>query len=138
MIVCGKNAVFGLPEVKRSVIAGAGGCYRLPRAISRAVALEMIATGDPIDAARALDLGLVNRVAEDVTKEALALADRICANAPVAVQESLVVARSAAEATEKELQALVMKGFAVISRTRDFQEGPLAFMEKREPRWTGE
>jgi enoyl-CoA hydratase/carnithine racemase len=75
---------------------------------------------------------------EDVTKEALALADRICANAPVAVQESLVVARSAAEATEKELQALVMKGFAVISRTRDFQEGPLAFMEKREPRWTGE
>jgi enoyl-CoA hydratase/carnithine racemase len=140
MIVCGEKTVFALPEVKRSLIAGAGGVYRLPRALPRVVALELIATGDPIDSQRAYNLGMVNRVVADntVRDEAIKLAGKICENAPVAVCESLSIARAVAEQPEKELQAQVMGAFGKLNKTRDFQEGPLAFMEKRAPRWSGE
>jgi enoyl-CoA hydratase/carnithine racemase len=140
MIVCGENTVFGLPEVKRSLMAAAGGVYRLPRAVPRAVALEMIATGDPIDGKRAYELGLVNRVVGDAQakEEALKLAARVCANAPLAVQASLSVARLAKEKTEVELKGLVMNSFGKLMQSRDFKEGPLAFMEKRLPKWSGQ
>jgi enoyl-CoA hydratase/carnithine racemase len=140
MIVCGERAYFGLPEVKLSMIAGAGGAYRLPRAIPRAVAFEMLGTGDPIDADRAFHLGLVNRVVADsqVTAQALNLAKKICENAPIAVRESLAIARLANERTEKELQELSTDSYWTLCNTKDFREGPLAFMEKRTPRWTGE
>ncbi len=140
MIVCGENSAFGLPEVKRSVVAGAGGLYRLPRAIPRAIAIEMITTGLPIDAKRAAELGLVNRVAPDaeVKDEALKLADKICKNAPLAVYESLAIARVAKDLSEAECQPLVMQAFDRLKKTKDFQEGPKAFLEKRAPQWTGE
>lgn len=140
MIVCGQSSVIGLPEVKRSLIAGAGGLYRLPRVIPRAVAIEMITTGEPVDANRAAELGLVNRVAPDadVVNEALKLAEKICENAPLAVFESLAIARKAKELSEAECQPIVMQAFGRLSKTKDFQEGPKAFLEKRAPQWTGE
>jgi enoyl-CoA hydratase/carnithine racemase len=140
MVVCGKNALFGLPEVKRSMVAGAGGSYRLPRVIPRAIALEMLSTGEPIDAGRAFDLGLVNRVVDrgQEKDQALKLAGTICGNAPIAVRETLAIARLANERSETELQELSNNSYGILSKTKDFKEGPLAFIEKRAPRWTGE
>jgi enoyl-CoA hydratase/carnithine racemase len=137
--VCADTTVFGLPEVKRGLIAGAGGIYRLPRQLPRAVALEMIAVGEPLTAARALAFGLVNAVvpAGDVLQKALDYARRICENAPLSVRESLAIARVAAERTEAELEALKDAAVARLSRTSDWLEGPRAFVEKRKPRWTG-
>ncbi|MGE3251426.1 MAG: enoyl-CoA hydratase-related protein [Hyphomonadaceae bacterium] len=139
MIVAGQNASFGLPEVRRGVFAGAGGVFRLPRVIPRALAFEMIATGEPISAQRAYDAGLVNRLsaAGDAKTEALRLAERIVLSAPIAVQRSLAIARSAADETEEELWARSRTLGKDIAETEDFQEGLRAFAEKRTPTWTG-
>src|SRR5580698_517309 len=90
LVVAADHATFGTPEAKRGLIAGAGGLIRMPKRLPIAVALEMAMTGDPIDAARAYDLGLVNRVVPSgvVVEEAIALADSIAANAPLAVRYS--------------------------------------------------
>jgi len=139
MIVAGQSASFGLPEVKRGIIAGAGGAYRLPRAIPRHVALEMIATGNPITAQRGYDLGLVNRVVADeaVRDTAIALAEAVVVCAPVSVRESLGVARVAAEHGETELQAMLAAGVRAVEASPDYIEGPKAFVEKRPPVWQG-
>jgi enoyl-CoA hydratase len=139
MIVAGESARFGLPEVKRGLLAAAGGVYRLPRAIPRNIALEMIATGQPISAARAAELGLVNRVVPDseVLDAALALARDITANAPLAVQESLEVARLHNERTDAELRELSFEANMRLRKTEDYKEGPRAFLEKRPAIWTG-
>jgi len=139
MIVAGPTASFGLPEVKRGICAAAGGAYRLPRVIPRAIALEMIATGEPISAERGYQLGLVNKlVAEDqVQAEALALAARIAANAPLSVRESLAVARAAADLEEPELRTMLDAAFTRLMASPDAQEGPRAFVEKRAPVWRG-
>ena len=139
LAVAAEGATFGLPEVKRSLVAGAGGVFRLPRALPRAIALEMIATGEPIPAARAAQFGLVNAVvpAERVREAALALARKVCANAPLAVRESLAVARQAADLDEEALWELSRAASQRIRQTEDFQEGPRAFVEKRAPVWKG-
>ena len=108
MIVASQTSVFGLPEVKRGLIAGAGGIYRLPRALPRHIAFELIATGADLTAARAHEFGMVNRLtaAGQALEGAIALASAICACAPVAVLESLKVARAADDfddATLKEM-----------------------------------
>jgi enoyl-CoA hydratase/carnithine racemase len=140
MRVCGESAEFGLPEVKRGLVAGAGGVSRLPRQIPRAVALELIATGDRIGARRAYELGLVNRVVADGQEraEALKLAEAIAVNAPVAVKEALNIARQALDHSDEELLALTAEALERLMKTKDFQEGPRAFLEKRAPVWTGE
>ena len=137
MVVAADNAVFGLTEPRRGLIAAAGGLYRLPRAIPRAIALEMLATGMTIDARRAYDLGLVNRVVEEaqLRKEAIALAEQIAANAPLSVRESLAVGRIAAECTEQECQRLSAEATERIMASEDASEGPRAFVEKRAPVW---
>ena len=140
LIVAVPNARFGLPEVKRGLIASAGGLYRLPRALPPAVAREMILTGEPIGAERAHALGMVNVMAADgpgLLDAALALAARITVNAPVAVRESLAVARRALDATDAELREASEQGQARNMKSDDYQEGPRAFIEKRAPRWTG-
>lgn len=139
MAVAAETATFGLPEVKRSLIAAAGGVYRLPRALPRAIALEMIATGEAISAARAATFGLVNQVvpAAQVRDAALKLARAICANAPIAVRESLAVARASYDLSERELRDLCEERRRRIWETEDFREGPRAFIEKRAPRWVG-
>ena len=104
-----------------------------------AVALELALTGDPMDAARAYELGLVNRVVPgaEVLDVALALAERIAKNAPAAVRVSKEVMRSAAEISEAEAWPLNDKAFGEISAAPDALEGAVAFAEKREPHWTG-
>lgn len=139
MSVVSDDAKFGLPEVKRGLAALASGLYRLPRGLPRAIALELIATGEPISAQRAFEFGLVNRVVPkgDVVAGALQLAGIIAANAPIAVRESLVIARDAFNRSEDELEALAAAMGKRLALTEDYQEGPRAFIEKRSPRWTG-
>ena len=139
LAIAAEGATFGLPEVKRSLVAAAGGVFRLPRALPKAVALHMIATGEPISAATALHHGLVNAVvpAAEVRDAALALARTITGNAPIAVRESLAIARQANELDEETLWNLSRAASDRMKLTEDFQEGPRAFVEKRAPRWTG-
>ncbi len=139
MVVASETAKFGLPEVKRGLVALAGGLYRLPRALPRAVAFEMITTGEPIDAATAQAHGLINRVVPpgSVRDGALVLARSICANAPLAVRESLHIARHAHEEGEPELKKLGFDAWKRITASEDFKEGPRAFIEKRRPNWSG-
>jgi enoyl-CoA hydratase/carnithine racemase len=95
MVVASQQAQFGLPEVKRGIMAGAGGVFRAARRLPPAVAYELLATGEPIDALRAYTLGLVNRLVQpgEARAVALALAAQIAGNAPLSVQQSLIVAR---------------------------------------------
>jgi enoyl-CoA hydratase/carnithine racemase len=139
LAIAAETANLGLPEVKRSLVAGAGGVFRLPRALPKAIALQMIATGEPITAARAAQFGLINAAvpADQVVSAALDLARRICANAPIAVKESLAIARRAADLPESDLWALCREAGLRVRATEDFQEGPRAFVEKRAPKWVG-
>ena len=139
MVVADDAARFGLPEVKRSLLAAAGGVHRLARRIPQAIAMEMVATGDPIDARTAHHHGLVNRIVplDQVLNEARSLADQIMANAPIAVRESLSVTRQAFDATDDDLMKAGQTAFVRVAQTRDMQEGPRAFLEKRAPVWTG-
>ncbi|MDH3726634.1 MAG: crotonase/enoyl-CoA hydratase family protein [Myxococcales bacterium] len=139
MIVCSDETNFGLPEVKRSLVAAAGGLFRLPRAIGMAPALEVIMTGDPLPARRAYELGMVNKVAPgaQVVEEALKLAERVATNAPLAVRASR---RVAVRAFLDEDDALWRAGYdatTAIMKTEDFKEGPRSFIEKRAPNWQG-
>lgn len=141
LVVAVRQAAFGLPEVLRGLIAAAGGLYRLPRAIPPNIALELILTAGQLDAERAHGFGLVNRLVADVEglrEAALALATEIARNAPVAVRQSLRVAREANSGLdEAALRALTRDAFERVAASEDFKEGPRAFIEKRAPRWTG-
>jgi enoyl-CoA hydratase len=140
LIVASTAAAFGLPEVKRSLVAAAGGLFRLPRALPPAVAMEVILTGDPIPAERAHQLGLVNDLVEpgQALSAAKALAERICANAPVAVRESRKIVLAALSGLgDDELWSITGAAFGKVAQTEDFAEGPRAFIEKRPPAWKG-
>jgi enoyl-CoA hydratase len=139
LVVAAENATFGLPEAKRGLFAAAGGLIRLPKRVPLALATEIAITGDPIDAARAFQLGLVNRLvpAAEVVTAAIDLAGRVARNGPLAVKNSLKMVREAGDLTEAEAwprnYELAMEVFA----SKDSIEGATAFAEKREPRWTG-
>jgi enoyl-CoA hydratase len=137
MIVASEPSVFALPEVTRGLIAAAGGVYRLVRALPRAIALELLATGDRLPAARAAELGFINRVTPQgqAVTEAIAIASRICANAPIAVRETLGVARQAYDLDDDTLFALGLAAQDRVMTTEDFAEGPRAFIEKRPAVW---
>lgn len=139
LIVASSAASFGLPEVKRSLVAAAGGLFRLPRALPPKTAMEVVLTGDPIPAERAHALGMVNALVEpgQALEGALALAERIAANAPLAVRESRKVVLAAATADDDELWRMSRDGMAALQPTEDFAEGPRAFIEKRPPVWKG-
>jgi enoyl-CoA hydratase/carnithine racemase len=139
LIVAALDARFGLPEVKRGMVAAAGGVIRLPRNIPRAVALEIALTGEPISARRGYELGLVNRVVEPGRALAAAqeLAGLIAANAPLAVKLSKTIMYESADwPTERwfEHQAPMAE---LIRDSEDAAEGARAFAEKRPPVWTG-
>jgi enoyl-CoA hydratase len=139
MVVAAEHAKFGIPEASRGLIAGGGGLIRLPKRIPLAVAYEMALTADPIDAQRAYELGLVNRVVagEKVLDEAVALAERIAKNAPLAVRTSKDVMKRARELSEEQCWQLNTEAFGIIGRSSDAMEGAVAFAEKREPNWQG-
>ena len=139
LVVAAAHATFGIPEAKRGLIAGAGGLIRMPKRLPMAIALELAMTGDPIDAERALALGLVNKVvpSEDLLTEATALADRIAANAPMAVRYSKDVMKRAAEVSESEGWEINAQAVREVFSSADAMEGPVAFAEKRAPNWQG-
>jgi enoyl-CoA hydratase len=139
LVVAAEHATFGIPEAKRGLIAGAGGLIRMPKRLPTAIALELAMTGDTIDAARAFELGLVNRVVPSsvVIEEAVSLGDRIAANAPLAVRYSKSVMKQAAEVSEAEGWKINAEAVGVVFTSADAMEGPVAFAEKRPPNWQG-
>lgn len=138
LVVAAENAVFGIPEAKRGLFAAAGGLIRLPKRVPLALATELAITGDPIDAARAHQLGLVNRVVpgEQLLDEALALAGRIAENAPLAVRNALRMVREAVDLDEEAAWARNNELAVEVFSSPDAVEGATAFAEKRPPRWT--
>lgn len=139
LVVATTRSAFGLAEVKRNLIAGAGGLFRLPRAIGQAAAMEAILTGEPIPAARAYELGLVNRVVEPgkAVDSAMELALKICEAAPLAVWASRKVVLAAAFEDDETLIRMTNEGFAGMLASEDTKEGLTAFIEKRPPKWQG-
>lgn len=139
IVIAVETAKFGLPEVKRGLIASAGGLYRLPRALPRSLAFEMIATGDPIDASKAAHYGLVSQVVAigELMPAAMAMARRICVNSPMAVSKSLQMARLALDLDSRDLYAMGNDLQRELQLTEDYKEGSRAFLEKRPPAWRG-
>jgi enoyl-CoA hydratase len=139
LVVATTRSAFGLAEVKRNLIAGAGGLFRLPRAIGQAAAMEAILTGEPIPAGRAYELGLISRLVEpgEVLAEAQRLAAQITACAPLAVWASRKVVLAAAYEDDETLKELTRRQFAGVLKSQDTKEGLTAFIEKRTPSWKG-
>ncbi len=139
LVVAAETARFGVPEVKRALVAAAGAALHLPQRIPQAIALEMLLTGEPIEAQRAAELGLVNRVVPEGTAvdAAVELARAVAANGPLAVAVTKQIARSARywgwdEGWQKQNDLM---GAVFVSE--DAQEGARAFAEKRDPVWKG-
>lgn len=137
MIVAGADASFGLPEVKRGLIAGAAGVYRVTRVLPRPLAIEMVTTGEPISGSRAYETGFVNRLTAkgEEVGTALALARTIAQNAPLSVRESLRVSRFAADLNEADIREVQEEAITNIFASGNVAEGAKAFLEKRIPRW---
>mgnify|MGYP006122306369 FL=1 len=139
LVVASTTARFGLPEVKRSLVANAGGLFRLPRALPTNVAMEMALTGDDLDAEAAHRHGLVNRLVQPghALATAVELAEAVNANAPLAVRASRRVVLAARLLEDDEAFEVAANATREVFRTEDFREGPRAFVEKRSPVWTG-
>ena len=139
LVVASTTATFGIPEVKRSLVAAAGGLFRLGRKIPLNIAMELTLTGDPITAEIAHHHGLVNRLVEpgEALDAAIGLAERICANAPVAVRESRRVVIEATNAPDDVGWKMSLEGMAAAMSSEDFGEGLTAFIDKRPPVWKG-
>lgn len=142
LVVAADSATFGLPEVKRGILAGAGGAFRIVQQVPKKIAMEMLLTGDPISAARAAELGLVNAVVSrgELLNAALTLAERIAVNAPLSVQASKRIALGIVDgqiAADQTGWAQTQKESAKVMRSEDAREGPRAFAEKRQPQWKG-
>ncbi len=140
LVVAEERAKFGLPEVKRGLIAGAGGVFRIVQQLPQKLALELVYTGEPLSSQDALKWGLINKVVPDgtVLDAALQLAERIAVNAPLAVRASKRVSYGAIDgvvAADEPFWKQTFSEFSTLLKTEDAMEGPLAFAQKREPVW---
>ncbi|MFN8073705.1 MAG: crotonase/enoyl-CoA hydratase family protein [Mycobacterium sp.] len=140
LVVAQASAQFGLPEVKRGLIAAAGGVFRIVDQLPRKIGMQLLVTGEPISAEEGARWGLINEVVPDgtVMQAALALAERIAANAPLAVQASKRVALGVDEGAitaEKESWKRSNREMRVVFSSEDAMEGPMAFAQKRAPVW---
>ncbi len=140
LVVASRTAVFGVPEVKRNLVAAAGGLFRLPRKLPRNIAMELVLTGRlDFPAERAHHFGLVNELCDEgeALATARALADRICENAPLAVRESRRIVIEATDQPDEVGWKMSGEGIVAMFATEDFNEGITAFVEKRAPSWKG-
>lgn len=139
LIVASRDAAFGIPEVKRGLVAGGGGLLRLPQRIPYAIAMELALTGENLSAERAHELGLVSALAEPggALDAAIALAEKITANGPLAVAATKQIVVQSRYWGDEEQWTEQMKILAPVFMSKDAQEGAIAFAEKRAPKWTG-
>jgi len=139
LIVAARGARLGIPEVKRSLIAAGGGLLRLPRVLPRNIAMELALTGEPIEAERAHELGLVNRLAEpgQALNTALELAGAIAGNGPLALAASKRILLESVDWPDAEFFQRQGEIAQPVMRSQDAREGATAFAEKREPEWKG-
>jgi enoyl-CoA hydratase len=139
LIVAARGARLGIPEVKRSLVAAGGALLRLPRVLPRTIALELALTGDPIDAERAHQLGLVNRLADpgQAVDAALELAEAIAPNGPLALAATKRVLTESVDWPESEFFARQGEIAGPVMASEDAREGAKAFAEKRAPVWQG-
>lgn len=137
--VASENARFGQPEVNLGLIPGYGGTQRLPRLVGRGRGLELILTGDPIDAQEALRIGLVNHVypREKLLAETEGIARKILSRAPLAVRAALEAVHRGLETTLEEGLRLEADLFGLCAASEDWKEGTRAFLEKRQPAFHG-
>jgi enoyl-CoA hydratase len=139
LVVAGRRASFGAPEVRWGLVAAAGGAIRLPHRIAPNLASEMLLTAEPMDASRAYDLGLVNRLVEggEALETARALGLQIAANAPLGVSATMrIIAATLAEG-EDAAWPLATELLEDLRRSDDCAEGLRAFAEHRRPHWEG-
>lgn len=139
LVVASTSAEFGLPEVRRGLVPTCAGLFRGPRALPLNLARELVLTGDPMSAERAVAAGLVNLVvAPGAARDAaVELADRICLNSPVAVQACLTAMNGLASSDDARGWAATDAAIAALGASADAREGINAFLEKRPPVWTG-
>jgi enoyl-CoA hydratase/carnithine racemase len=139
LIVATQASKLGLPEVKRGLVAVGGGLFRLPARVPYHVVMELALTGDLVPAQRMLELGLLSRVvpAGEALNAALELAERIAANAPLAVRATKQILQSSRAWTEAEAWTEQRKVAKVALKSEDAKEGARAFAEKRPPVWRG-
>ena len=139
LIVAARDARLGIPEVKRGLIAAAGGLIRLPNRIPYHLAMELALLGEPVGAERAARIGLVNRLTEPggALEGALGLARSIAANAPLALRASKRMVRDAVDLSEQDAWSRQEEIVGPLFASEDAREGAIAFAEKREPRWRG-
>ncbi|MGB3602248.1 crotonase/enoyl-CoA hydratase family protein [Gordonia sp. (in: high G+C Gram-positive bacteria)] len=143
LAIAAERATFGLPEVKRGLIAGAGGAFRIVEALPKKIGMEILLTGRAITATQAADLGLINHVVPDaeVLDAAIVLAEEIAANAPLAVQASKRLAQGIVDREvpgETAQWSANTKEIMTVFSSKDAREGPRAFAEKRAPVWRAE
>jgi enoyl-CoA hydratase len=139
LIVAATNSAFGIPEVKRGLVAGGGGLLRLPQRIPYAIAMELALTGDNLSAKRAHELGLVNVLTEPgkALDGAIELAEKITANGPLAVAATKRIIVESRGWSPEEMWKKQIEIFLPVFASNDAKEGAVAFAEKRPPRWTG-
>jgi enoyl-CoA hydratase len=140
LVVASRTAVFGIPEVKRNLVAAAGGLFRLPRKLPRNVAMELALTGRlDFPAERAYHFGWVNVLCEEgeALEAAKELAGKISENAPLAVRESRKIIIEATDQPDEVGWRMSAEGIGKMFGTEDFNEGLTAFIEKRAPQWKG-
>ena len=140
LVVADTSARFGVPEVKRSLVAAAGGALLLPQRIPRAIALEMLLTGDPIGAERAAEVGLINRLVDEgqAVDIAVELATRIAANGPLALIATKEIATGGGDWDGADKWEKANALMTPVFTSQDAQEGARAFAEKRAPVWKGQ
>lgn len=139
LIVAARGARLAIPEVKRSLVAAGGALLRLPHVLPRSIAMELALTGDPIDAERAYELGMVNRIAEPegAVAAALELANAIAANGPLALAATKRILAESVDWPESEFFARQGEIAGPVMGSEDAREGAQAFAEKRPPVWKG-
>lgn len=139
LVVAARDARFGLPEVKRGVVATSGGLFRAPRSLPLNVAKELLLTGAELDVDRAERLGFVNRVVEpgEALAVAIELAEQIAQNSPVSIRETLAAVDATVSADDEAGWVATEKAKEVVQTSKDAIEGIQAFFEKRTPNWPG-